>query len=120
MAGRKNGVARVAKLRYWQAGDARVVVEAWKDSGEGLPAFARRHGIKPRRLGQWARRLETSGEEVAFHPVRVVQAPAEERPGPDPIEIVMRDGHSVRVPPGFAAADLERVLRVLGAGPTCC
>ena len=119
MAGRKNGVARVAKLRYWQAGDARVVVEAWKDSGEGLPAFARRHGIKPRRLGQWARRLETSGEEVAFHPVRVVQAPAEERPGADPIEVVLGDGRSVRVPPGFAAQDLERVLCVLEARPAC-
>ena len=119
MAGRKKGVARVAKLRYWQAGDARVVVKAWKDSGEGLPAFARRHGIKPRRLGQWARRLESPDEGIAFHPVRVVQAPSEERRGPDPIEVVLGDGRSVRVPPGFAAQDLERVLGVLEARPAC-
>ena len=119
MAVSKKGVARVAKLRYWQAEDARVVVKAWKDSGERIPAFARRHGIKPRRLGQWVRRLESPGGGMAFHPVRVVQAPAQERPGPDPIEVVLGDGRSVRVPSGFAAQDLERVLGVLEARPAC-
>lgn len=120
MAGRNDGVARVAGLRYWGAADARVVVEAWKDSEERLSEFARRHGIKARRLGQWVKRLESPGEGMAFHPVRVVQAPEGDAPRGEPIEIVMGDGRSVRVPPGFAAPDLERVLSVLGAGPTCC
>jgi hypothetical protein len=123
MAGKSDGVARVAGLRYWGAADARVVVEAWRGSGERLSEFARRQGIKPRRLGQWARRLESPGEGMAFHPVRVVEAAGGDgRRGPkgEPIEIVMGDGRSVRVPPGFAAQDLERVLSVLGARPTCC
>jgi hypothetical protein len=119
MASRKSGVARVARLRYWQVEDARVAVEAWKESGEGLPAFARRHGIKPRRLRQWATRLEASSEEIAFHPVRVGQWFSEERAQGDPIEIVMGDGRTVRVPSGFAVQDLERVLRVLEAGQGC-
>jgi hypothetical protein len=38
MASKKNDVARAASLRYWQAEDARVVVEAWKESGERLTA----------------------------------------------------------------------------------
>ena len=119
MASKKNGVARVASLRYWQREDARVVVEAWKESGERLTAFARRHGIKPRKLSEWATRLEASSEEIAFHPVRVVQASSEEQAQRDPIEIVLAEGYSVRVPPGFAALDLERVLGVLGAAPGC-
>jgi transposase-like protein len=119
MASKKKDVGRVASLRYWQAEDARVAVEAWKESGEGLTAFARRHGIRPRRLRQWATRLEPSGEAIAFHPVRVVRASSEERAQRDPIEIVLGEGYSVRVPPGFAAQDLERVLGVLGAAPGC-
>jgi hypothetical protein len=39
MASKKKDVGIVASLRYWQAEDARVVVEAWKESGEGLAAF---------------------------------------------------------------------------------
>jgi transposase-like protein len=113
MASRKNDMARVASLRYWQAEDARVVVEAWKESGERLTAFARRHGIRPRRLSQWATRLEASSEEISFHPVRVAQASSEERAQRDPIEIVMREGWTVRVPPGFHIEDLERVLSLL-------
>jgi len=119
MASDQKGVAGVARLRYWQAEDARVVVEAWKESGEGLPAFAQRHGIRPQRLRQWATRLEPSGEAIAFHPVRVVQASSEERAQRDPIEIVLEGGRRVRVPPGFAAQDLEEVLRVLGTSPGC-
>lgn len=119
MASKKNGVARVASLRYWKAEDARVVVEAWKESGERLAVFARRHGIKPRRLSQWATRLEPLSEEIVFHPVQLVQAPSDKRAQRDPIEIVLGEGCSVRVPAGFAAQDLERVLGVLGAGPGC-
>ena len=119
MASGRKDVARVASLRYWQVEDARVMVEAWKESGERLTAFARQHGLKPRRLREWARRLEASGEEIAFHPVRVVQGPGEGRAPCDPIEIVLGEGCSVRVPPGFAAPDLERVLGLLGVGPGC-
>jgi hypothetical protein len=112
MASKKNGVARVASLRYWQVEDARVAVEAWKASGERLPAFAKRHGIKPRRLRQWATRLEAA-EEITFHPVRVVESRWEEKAQGNPIEIVMGEGRTVRVPPGFHIQDLERVLSVL-------
>lgn len=122
MASGTNDVARVARLRYWQAEDARVMVEAWKESGERLTAFARQQGLKPRRLREWARRLEASGEAITFRPVRpvrVVETSSEEWAQHDPIEIVLGEGCSVRVPPGFAAPDLERVLGVLGADPGC-
>ena len=121
MASKKKGkeaaVVRVAGLRYWRAGDARVVVEAWRRSGEGRAVFARRHGIEPKRLSRWAARLDGPEKAVRFHPVRLVQADAEG--GGKPMEIVLVTGHTVRVPAGFAAEDLKRVLGVLSAGAPC-
>ena len=106
-------VVRVAGLRYWRSAEADVVVEAWKRSGERLSAFAKHYGIHPRRLGRWAGKLE-GAEPVRFHPVRVVQKEVEPRQDPA-LEIVWGEGLRVRVPAGFAAEDLERVLEVLGA-----
>jgi transposase-like protein len=120
-------LARVASLRYWRASDAAVVVEAWGRSGEGLSAFARRHGIDARRLSRWAKELGGSEEPekpVTFHPVRLVaekQAKAKEAEGTGggPLEIILGGDCTVRVAPGFAAEDLARVLEVLGAGAAC-
>ena len=115
MSGSKEGaVVRVAARRYWRAADAEVVVEAWRGSGEGLGEFARRYGLEPRRLRRWARRLEPSPPEpVRLHPVRVVGREDRGRPSDERLEIVLDEGCSVWVPPGFAAQDLERVLSVL-------
>ena len=111
--GKIEAVAQVAEQRYWRAAEARVVVEAWRASGEALGAFAARYGIHPRRVGRWAGQLGREDEEaVAFHPVRLVRAIPTAGPGA-PIEIVLGEGVRVRVPGGFAAEDLERVLGVL-------
>jgi hypothetical protein len=48
---------------------------------------------------------------VRFHPVRLVGGKEGEHR--EAIEVVLVDGRRVRVPAGFAAADLERVLAVL-------
>lgn len=112
-SGKDAAVARVAARRYWRAADARIVVEAWRSSGEGLGAFARRHGIEGRRLGRWAGQLgPEGGRAVEFHPVRLVTAARAAGSG-EPIEIVLGEGVRVRVPVGFCAEDLERVLGVL-------
>lgn len=113
MLEKDEAVVGVAAERYWSATEARVVVQAWRRSGERLSAFARRYGLKPWRVSRWAKRLEASPvEDVPFHPVRVVED-RDRRTGGEPIEIALDEGRSVRVPPGFAAEDLERVLRVL-------
>jgi hypothetical protein len=111
-------VQEVAQLRYWREAEARVVVEAWRRSGETLSGFGRRYGVDPRRLARWARRLGGGGDgSVRFHPVRLV-APSPAAEGGGPIEIQLAGGQRVRVPGGFAAEDLRRVLSVLGeAGP---
>jgi hypothetical protein len=120
MAGKQSkALSRVVGLGYWREAQARVVVEAWQESGEGLSAFARRHGIEPRRLSRWAATLEGRDEAVRFHPVRLVERRERVQSSGAPIEIVIGDGCSVRVPPGFAAEDLERVLSVLAVEAAC-
>jgi hypothetical protein len=49
---------------------------------------------------------------MRFHPVRRVE-PERLDPQPGTIEVVLLNGRRVRVPPGFVAEDLVRVLEVL-------
>ena len=108
---KKAAVEKGGGRRYWREAEGRVVVAAWRQSGETMTAYARSQDVHPRRLARWARRLEerTGGEAVRFHPVRLVAAAREAR-----IEIALGGGVEVRVPSGFAAADLRRVLEALG------
>ena len=105
-------------LKYWNEHEARVVVEAWRRSGESRAAFGRRYGIHPRRLGRWAKQMEEQTEEpVLFHPVHLVQR--EEQLWGGPIEIELGRDCRVRVAGGFETRDLERVLEVLAQGGCC-
>ncbi len=126
-------VARVTRQSHWREDEARLVVEAWRRSGESRLRFAARHGIDPKRLRRWIVRLaratasatrrsarrRAGPTSVQFHPVHVVEGAEAVTPSPGPathgIEVVLGDGRSIRVPPGFAAADLARVLAVVEA-----
>lgn len=115
-------VRQVAERSYWRESEARVLVEAWRSSGEPLARFARRHGFEPRRLARWASRLERAADErVRFHPIRLLERQGEpDRSGPGaPIEIELTYGRRVCVPRGFEAEDLRRVLAVLGEVAAC-
>jgi hypothetical protein len=128
---RSGGVAFVAQRRYWSAGDARVIVEAWRRSGESQVRFAARYGVDPKRIGRWAARLTRRGDVASarvpqrprrhgalrFHPVAVVGGQslidASIMASDRSIEIRLADGPAVRVPPGVTREDLEQVLEVL-------
>ncbi len=112
--GRKADVQLVAERRYWREAEARVLVEAWRSSGETLSGFARRYGVEPRRLARWVSRLGS----LRFHPVRLMESPLE-RGGGAPIEIQLAGGRRVRVARGFETEDLRRVLAVLEGAATC-
>ena len=47
---RDAAVVRVAGRRYWREAEARVVVGAWRRSGESLSAFARRYRVHGTRI----------------------------------------------------------------------
>ena len=110
-------VRNVAASAYWGEEHARVIVAAWHASGETLSAFARRYHVDRRRVARWAGRLEAS-TPVRFHSVRVTQD-AEPRPSAHAIEIELPNGARIRVPHGFEAEDLRRLLSVLEAGSSC-
>lgn len=114
---------------YWRERDARLVVEAWRASGRSIEDFAVAHGLGARRLSRWARRLgaprartpEPSAKpapmKLHFHPVELVGGERSLRDAA--IEIVLGGEWRVRVPSGFGAEDLERVLHVLAGRSRC-
>ena len=76
-----------------------------------------RHGLTVASFYAWRRILQRRvAEQPAFVPVQVVAdaVPAQA----SALEVVLTDGRTVRVAPGFDAATLRRLLAVLeGAGP---
>ena len=116
---RRSEAAQVSRRGYWREAEARVMVEAWRSSGETLSEFAARYGVDPKRIARWASRLERPrAERVQFHPVRVVGVEPGKEAG-SAIEILLVGGRRVRVAGGFDAEDLQRVLAVLEPGTRC-
>lgn len=121
-------VLRLATRRVWSKAEGTRVVEVWRRSGASRAAFARHYGIHVHRLYFWiARTAEHPGRGtppqpphavVRFHPVRVVRKVMRPRAGEDadrggataPIEI-----RSIRIPPGWAPAEVRAVLRALAS-----
>src|SRR5437867_5478398 len=73
MATNADEVRQVAARGYWRESDARLLIEAWRSSGETLVRFARRHRVEHKRLARWVSRLDGAGSgRLLLHPVRLV------------------------------------------------
>lgn len=108
---RTEGLSRLIGRRRWREEEARVVVSAWRRSGKSMSVFAREHALGLQRLSRWVGRLgDESKARVRFHPIRLMGGVSGT---PGTIEVVLVDGRRVRMTEGFAAEELERVLRVL-------
>lgn len=119
MSRKRDVVRQVAERGYWRESDARLLIEAWRGSGETRARFARRHGVEEKRLARWVSRLDGRGtqrQRLLLHPVRLVDSRPETG---TPIEVQFASGQCVRVPPGFASEDLRRVLAVLAESAPC-
>ncbi len=130
--GLRKSLATATRKRYWREADAKLVVRAWRSSGQDLSRFAAEHGISVSRLSRWAARLgarrrgglnprlirrrSASALKLRFHPVELIGG---EGARSDAIEVVLVDGRRVRVPARFAAEDLDRVLEVLDGRSRC-
>ena len=107
------------RKRRWSEAEARLVVSASQASGKSVSSFAREYGLQPSRIWRWLARLKGESKGgMHFHPVRLVE-PEHVDPGPGTIEVVLLNGRRVRVPQGFVAEDLVRVLEVLEGGLSC-
>src|SRR4029078_9941367 len=88
------------KRRRWTVEDAKQALEALKQSGLELSAFAARQGLDPQRLWRWRRQLRTL-DTTAFH------------------EVVRRDAVSPLEGEAMTATEREPFEVVLGSGRVC-
>src|SRR5262245_24599940 len=95
------------KERQW-----RRRIDQWRASGLSVRVFCARHGLATASFYNWRRVLQRrAAVQPAFVPVQVVAdtAPAQT----SALEVVLTDGRTVRVAPGFDAATLRQLLAVL-------
>ena len=99
------------KERQW-----RQWLRDWRTSGLSVRAFCRLRGLSEPSFYAWRRSLQQR-PATTFVPVRVV---ADQAPAPSScFELVLANGRTVRVAPGFEAAALRQLLAVLEEVPPC-
>jgi transposase len=101
---------------YWTEDEARRALKELDASGLTIAAFGRRTGIAEKRLRWWRKRLAAApaARSTTLVPVRIKPASPTAASAP-PLEVVLGDV-VVRVPTGFDAETLARVLDVLDPG----
>ena len=100
----------------WSEVEARGVLEAWRRSGMLLEPYARQRGLVPQRLRWWKDKLEAAEARNALRsapavlPVRVTSDSA--RRG-EPVTVLLRTGHMLKVSHGFDEEAFARVVALL-------
>lgn len=103
----------------WSEVEARGVLEAWRRSGMPLERFAKQRGIVGQRLRWWKAKFERSekalavGSMPALLPVRVSEGGS--RRG-EPVTVLLRTGHMLKVSHGFDESAFARVVALLESG----
>ncbi len=91
------------------------MLEAWRRSGLPLERFAKQRGLVAQRLRWWKQKLEFQQKVLATRPtpallpVRVSEAP---RRG-EPVTVLLRSGHMLKVSHGFDEDAFARVVALL-------
>ena len=101
----------VEKERQW-----RRRIDQRRASGLSVRAFCAQHSLSSASFYHWRRLLERrAAEQSAFVPVQVVADAVPVQAGA--LEVVLADGRTVRVAPGFDAVTLRQLLTVLEGRP---
>ena len=96
-----------------RAQEMRRVLAQWQRSGLRLREFGAQRGI-PLSTPRWRRRVfRAAGAAVPAVTFTEVPAPVSVPPRPAVLEIVLANGHLIRVPAGADRATLEQVLAAL-------
>lgn len=101
----------------WTEIEARGVLEAWKKSGQSLEGYARSRGLVPQRLHWWKAKLRfgavaDKSRSVALLPVRVADPETAARRG-EPVTVLLRSGHMIKVGRDFDENAFARVIALL-------
>ena len=102
----------------WSEVEARGVLEAWKRSGLPLERFAKQRGTVAQRLRWWKLKFEKAERALAASappllPVRLASEPS--RRG-EPVTVLLRTGHMLKVSHGFDEDAFTRVVALLEGG----
>ena len=101
----------------WSEVEARGVLEAWRRSGLSVQRFAKQRGIVPQRLRWWKMKLAASEKATvvsaapALMPVRVSAETPRSRG--EPVTVLLRTGHMLKVSHGFDEPAFARVVALL-------
>lgn len=117
-SGRKQSEGETERCRYW-----RKQIRSWERSGQTQAAFCRDRGLSVSAFGWWKsefkRRKALAGcgegklrDSGVFVPVHV-ESNSVRVGNDDRLEVVLASGPVVRVPAGFDAGGLIRLLDVL-------
>jgi hypothetical protein len=106
--GRARDERKDRQWRHW--------IGEWQASGLSVRAFCERRRLTVASFYAWRRVLQRrDAEKAAFVPVQVVADAVADRASA--LEVVLTDGRTVRVAPGFDAATLRQLLAVLEGRP---
>ena len=94
--------------RRWTEKEARAVLRAWEQSGLSAAAFAAQRGLDSKRLYWWRSKLQQQTERATLVPVTV--APAHQS---EPIEVLLRSGHTLKLTREFDEEAFSRLVAVL-------
>jgi hypothetical protein len=95
----------------WSEVEARGMLAAWKKSGLSIADFAREREIVPQRIYYWLKRVEElDAQRPQLLPVTVRSEPA--RRG-EPVTLLLRSGHMMKLANGFDEGAFLRVIALL-------
>ena len=101
------------KERQWQRWIAQ-----WQTSNLSVRDFCARHGLTEANFYAWRRTLtQRAVPPATFVPVQLV--PDTSSLPTSPLEVVLANGQTLGVAPGFDAATLRQLLAVLQEGRPC-
>jgi hypothetical protein len=89
-------------------------VRRWKASGRSVRDFCRSEGLSEPSFYSW-RRTIAERDAVATDTPAFVPLHVRHEPVPAALELVLRTGHTLRIPPGFDPEHLSVVLAALEA-----
>ena len=93
----------------WTEVEARAALRACRRSGLSMAEYAKRHGIVAQRLYWWSKKLGDSiDEDVQLVPVEVNELKRGE-----PVLVMLRSGHMLKVGRGFDEQAFARAVAVL-------
>ncbi|MDB4986006.1 MAG: hypothetical protein JWN04_1184 [Myxococcaceae bacterium] len=99
----------------WSEVEARGVLEAWKRSGLPLEQFARQRGFVSQRLRWWVQKFKVAEKALAASTPALlpVKLTAEAPRRGEPVTVLLRTGHMLKVARGFDEDAFARVVALL-------